>query len=50
MKYEVAETAVVYPDTVIGEGCRIGDHSKLAPVLLGFQWFTDRFIDTPFGT
>ncbi len=25
MSYEVAETAVVYPGTVIGDGCRIGD-------------------------
>ena len=24
---EVADTAVVYPGTVIGEGCVIGDHA-----------------------
>ena len=27
MSYEIAETAVVYPGTVIGEGCRVGDHA-----------------------
>ena len=27
MSYEIAETAVVYPGTVIGEGCKIGDHA-----------------------
>ena len=27
MSYDAAETAVVYPGTVIGEGCVIGDHA-----------------------
>ncbi len=27
MSYEIAETAIVYPGTVIGEGCRVGDHA-----------------------
>ena len=29
MTYQAAETAVVYPGTVIGEGCVIGDHAVL---------------------
>jgi acetyltransferase-like isoleucine patch superfamily enzyme len=27
LSYEIAETAVVYPGTVIGEGCRVADHA-----------------------
>ena len=27
MSYQAAETAVIYPGTVIGEGCVIGDHA-----------------------
>ena len=29
MNYQAAETAVIYPGTVIGEGCVIGDHAVL---------------------
>ena len=39
MSHQAAETAVIYPGTVIGEGCVIGDHAVLGkqPALFRIQ-------------